>query len=282
MAELEATSWALPDLAASIRSREQQIHRADEARLLQLYQSKRDKLFDADMRIKPCEEAAAASAGSGVGSGSSSGSGSVSAREGQEGGLAHDPDECTGCMVCDFVEVHLAKCKSSQSSLEQLQRRKKKAEEKAKEKAAALAKAEAEAEQRKLHRRPSKLSLLKERVLEEKEQAKRRQAQEGRAQQKVPGRRNQQAAKQQVQQVQQQVQQPSQQSQQSQQPQLHADSATAEDRDEDEDASELAPPKEDPLMVECLDCCQWVVATTTKGNLAVGYCCRNVLVSRIS
>jgi len=39
--------------------------------------------------------------------------------------------------------------------------------------------------------------------------------------------------------------------------------------------------EDDPLMVECVECRKWVVASTHKNNLAIGYCCSNILVSKI-
>jgi hypothetical protein len=38
---------------------------------------------------------------------------------------------------------------------------------------------------------------------------------------------------------------------------------------------------DDPLMVECVTCGRWVVAKSQRGGIAVGYCCHNVLVSRV-
>jgi hypothetical protein len=46
-------------------------------------------------------------------------------------------------------------------------------------------------------------------------------------------------------------------------------------------SGEAATDLEDPLMVECVECGRWVVAAEHKNNLAVGYCCESVLVSRI-
>ena len=37
----------------------------------------------------------------------------------------------------------------------------------------------------------------------------------------------------------------------------------------------------DPFMVECVECGTWVEASLHKDNIEVGYCCGNVLVSRI-
>mmetsp|Transcript_3594 Transcript_3594/g.6891 ORF Transcript_3594/g.6891 Transcript_3594/m.6891 type:complete len:241 (+) Transcript_3594:2873-3595(+) len=55
-----------------------------------------------------------------------------------------------------------------------------------------------------------------------------------------------------------------------------------EHRDNSKEIEQLSTRDEDdPLMIECVECGGWVAASTQKHNIAIGYCCSNVLVSEI-